>query len=482
MIKRFSFILAAWIAIAVSAAWAAERPNIVFLLTDDQTTYSLGCYGNEDVQTPNIDGLAAQGVTFDRHYNTTAICMASRASIMTGMLEYKTGCNFEHGPLLRQHWEKSYPVLLRKSGYRTAIAGKFGFLVADAVGEKGILPENDFNRWGGGPGQTAYATAKNAAMAKYAKEYPHSTLSYGAFGADFIRDEAKSESPFCLSISFKAPHRPDTPDPKFNGVYANQSFARPANYGRQYGEHFAVQSKQGRQYERFTSWNYDKDYDGVMRRYHQQIYAIDVATGMIRQALEEAGVAGNTVIVFTSDNGFFCGSHGYGSKVLPYEESSRAPLIVFDPRSKLPGGRRSSALTGNIDIAPTFQELAGLQKLENQDGRSLMPLYQKPDSMHHEMLPLINVWGPRACHSLAIVTETHKYIYWGFDKGDFEPAEEVYDLAADPLELTNLKSSGPASGIERLRQQYDSAVAHWKEQCVNYHRYKPFAEIFARKL
>ncbi|MGK0186707.1 MAG: arylsulfatase A-like enzyme [Verrucomicrobiales bacterium] len=478
MLKRLLFCIA-WVG-AVQMLEAAERPNIVFLLSDDQTTYSLGCYGNEDVQTPHLDALAADGVAFDRHYNTTAICMASRANIMTGMFEYKTGCNFEHGPLLRPHWEKSYPILLRKAGYRTAIAGKFGFVVADKVGDKGMLPEKEFDRWGGGPGQTEYATRKNLSMAAYAKEYPHSTLSYGAFGADFIKDEAKQESPFCLSISFKAPHRPVTPDPKFASVYANKKFKKPANYGRQYGEHFASQSKQGRQYERFISWDYDKDYDGVMARYHQQIYAIDVAVGMIRQALEDAGVADNTVIVFTSDNGFFCGSHGYGSKVLPYEESSRAPLIVFDPRSGLPGGRRSSALTGNVDIAPTLLDLAGLPQLPNMDGLSLMTSYQDTVAPLHDFLPLINVWGPRACHSLSVVTQTHKYIYWEYSEDGFTPTEEVYNLAADPLELSNIAGSATPSQTAALRKTYDSAVAHWKEQSVDYHRYKQYAEIFAR--
>src|SRR5210317_1651406 len=107
----------------------AERPNLVFFLTDDQSTYSLGCYGNKDVKTPHIDQLAADGMVFDNHYDTTAICMASRATVMTGMYEYKTGCNFSHGNMKPEVWKKSYPVLLREAGYMTAFAGKFGFVV-----------------------------------------------------------------------------------------------------------------------------------------------------------------------------------------------------------------------------------------------------------------------------------------------------------------------------------------------------------------
>ena len=325
----FSCLL--WVVVALQAK--DKRPNIVFLLSDDQAVRTMGCYGTPGVQTPNLDQLGADGMIFDCHYDTTAICMASRANIMTGMFEYKTGCNFEHGTMVEAHWKKSYSVLLRKAGYRTGFAGKFGFEVSKQPGGKSKwLPEDDFDRWGGGPGQTSFRTAQNMSMKAYAKKWPHATLSYGAFSQDFIADMAKSDSPFCLSISFKAPHRPVQPDPKFDHVYAGKKFSKPANYGRPSGKHFSKQSTMGRQYERFGSWNYDKDYDGVMAKYHQQIYAIDVAVGMVRDALNKHGVAYNTVIIYTSDNGFLCGSHGYGSKVLPYEEASRVPLLMFDPR------------------------------------------------------------------------------------------------------------------------------------------------------
>lgn len=459
---------------------ASARPNIIVLLTDDQTCYSLGCYGNPDVQTPNMDGLARDGVAFDNHYNTTAICMASRASIMTGMLEYKTGCNFEHGALLRQHWERSYPVMLRESGYLTAFAGKFGFEVTDQPGGKGKLPEEDFDRWGGGPGQTDYRTAKNRSMSAYAEKYPHSSRAYGAFGSDFIRDAAKGDKPFCLSISFKAPHKPATPDPVDDGVYKNKRFTKPANFGREYGEHFSKQSRQGRQFERFHSWNYSDDYDAVMATYHQQVFAVDVAIGMIREAIRDAGVEGNTVILFTSDNGFLCGSHGYGSKVLPYEEASRAPLIVVDPRQPNSGKQlRTDSLTGNIDIAPTVMDLAGLPVPENTDGGNLLPIYADPGAEIHTSLPLINVWGPRACHALAIVTRDLKYIYWSYAGDGFQATEELYDTKNDPNELTNAVKSHPELG--KMQALYDRQLIHWAGNAVPYHGYLPFAKSFVRR-
>ncbi|MDF7799228.1 sulfatase [Pontiellaceae bacterium B1224] len=471
------------VALFLVAVAHAKKPNIIYLMADDQSSYTMGCYGNADVQTPNLDRLAVDGMAFDNHYDTTAICMASRATVMTGMYEYKTGCNFDHGEMMTATWEKSYPILLREAGYMTAFAGKFGFELRDTPdGPKLELPEDDFDRWGGGPGQTSYKTAQNKSMAAYAEKYPHSTLSYGAFGRDFIEEAVKADKPFCLSISFKAPHRPVQPDPTFNDVYAGKTFKKPENYGRENGEHFSKQSKQDRQYDRFTSWGYAKKYDKVMAKYHQQIYAIDVAVGMIREALVEQGVADNTVIIYTSDNGFFCGSHGYGSKVLPYEEATRVPMIIYDPRHPDSGKeRRSDALTGNIDFAPTILKLAGLPIPGNMDGADLMELYETPDASIHESIALVNVWGKAPTHALAVVTKDMKYIHWGYAADGFEVTEELYHLNKDPLELTN-QSGNPeySAAIEKMRKAYDKHLDQWKAEAVPYNNYQVFGTVFDR--
>jgi arylsulfatase A-like enzyme len=462
---------------------AKNRPNVVFLLSDDQSAYSLGCYGNPDIKSPNVDRLAEDGMVFDNHYDTTAICMASRASVMTGMFEYKHGTNFSHGDMMLDTWKKTYPILLREAGYQTAFAGKFGFDLRESPkGKRLPLPEKDFDKWGGGPGQTNYATAKNASMKQYAKKYPHSTRSYGAFGRDFIRSSTQSDQPFCLSISFKAPHKPATPDPVDNHVYQGKTFRKPANYGRKYGEHFSKQSKQDRQYERFHSWNYSDKYDEVMAIYHQQIYAIDFAVGMIRDALKETGSDKNTVIIYTSDNGFFCGSHGYGSKVLPYEESSRVPLVVYDPRNQNSGKKlRTNALTGNVDFAPTILALAGLPVPENMDGKNLMEVYDDPKSSLHTSLPLINVWGKNPTHALGVVTEKSKYLHWGYAADGFQVTEELYDLEKDPLELTNeVNNPKHDKTIKRMRRLYDQRLTHWRKESVPYNDYQRFGLLFDR--
>ena len=371
----------------------------------------MGSYGNPDVQTPQIDRLAADGVSFDRYYTTTAICMASRATAMTGKYEYKTGCNFEHGDLLTSLWQQSYPVLLREAGYTTAFAGKFGFELRDGPeGEKLGMPEEDFDRWGGGPDQTYYQTAKNESMAAYADDYPHSTRS-------FIKGAAAGDAPFCLSISFKAPHRPTTPDPIDDDVYAGKIFEKPENYGREKGDHFSMQSRQGRQYKRFHDWHYSDDYDRVMATYYQQIYAIDVAVGMIRDALVEAGVDKNTVVIFTSDNGFFNGSHGYGSKVLPYEEASRVPMIIYDPRSAM--------------------------GVVTKDKKYLY-------------------WG-YADEGFQETEELYNLV---------EDPLELTDLTAQADSQADLKT---------MRRIYDQHLARWQEQAVAHHGYQPYGTYFDRK-
>src|SRR6056300_1762578 len=149
-----------WLTGAMLLAHAGERPNIIFFFADDQAYDTIGCYGNPDVKTPNMDRIGRSGLIFDRHYNTTAICMASRANVMAGLVEYRTGCNFMHGPMAKSIWKQSYPMQLSSAGYRTAFGGKFGFATVEDPRKGGgdnkyeNLPVDDFDFWVGGLGQT----------------------------------------------------------------------------------------------------------------------------------------------------------------------------------------------------------------------------------------------------------------------------------------------------------------------------------------
>jgi arylsulfatase A-like enzyme len=158
------------------------------------------------------------------------------------------------------------------------------------------------------------------------------------------------------------------------------------------------------------------------------------------------------------------------------------PLVVYDPRKSESHGARTRALTGSIDLAPMILELAGVKVPSDIDGVSLLPLLADPDQSVRKSLTLMNVWGPESVYSLSIMSGAWKYIYWPSTAKGMKPAEEVYNIADDPLELTNLVDDPVvAEQLASLREQYDFAVSHWSTQAVEYHNYKTLAEYFTRK-
>ncbi|OHX63804.1 sulfatase family protein [Flammeovirga pacifica] len=468
-----------------------KKPNIIFFFSDDQSYDTQKDFGNPDVKTPNLDRLAEHGLLFQRHYNTTAICMASRANVMTGQFEYKTGCNFDHGSLGTKQWSTSFPLKLKEAGYKVGFGGKFGFSVSDTNEgwkREGEVAKKDFDFWVGGTDQTKYKTAKNKYLAKYADKYPHSTRAYGAATIDFINESVKEDKPFCMSVFYKAPHRPVQPDPMFDDVYKNTVFHKLPNYGRVAGQHLTKHSRLGRQYPRFEEWGYSEDasYQEALRKYHQLIYGVDYSIGMVLEQLEALGIDDNTVIIFSSDNGYFNGSHGLGSKVLPYEEGARVPLIIYDPRHKKSNEKRNTnMITANVDIPATILDLAGVEIPEIYDGKSLLPAINTPDKPVRKSLPIIQVWGPKQTHCLTVLDEQFKYIYW-FYKDENEqlvPTEELFDIKNDPYELKNL-SHDPKhlAQLEKMRKLYDKQVQHWKSEGVKYNGYEEYETLFDRSI
>ncbi len=453
-------------------------------MADDHRAFAMGCAGDRNIRTPNIDELASKGVRFENCYATSPLCMASRATVMTGMYEYKTGCNFQTGKLSADNWSNlSYPVQLKKAGYRVAFAGKWGFpLDVSNYAEQ-------FDKWGGfaGAGQGSYVTAKNRSLAPYAKRYPHVTRALGAFGRDFIRDCAPAEKPFCLSLSFKAPHNPhNTIDPDDQKLYQDTKLPKPDNWGPEYLDKLPVQPKLGRQYLQRSEWDADH-YDDHMKHYYQLISGVDSAVGMVLEELQSQGVADNTVVIYTSDNGYFCGAHGLQGKVLPYDDASLIPLIIYDPRSHT--GQKhltSEAVAGNIDFAPTILDLAQLPIPERMDGKSLVPLIERSSEKIHESMLVIQNWG--VAHDdhtkgLAVVTEDWKYIVWCYADENVPPAEELFDLKKDPLETRNLLGESEMRPVlEKMRKLYDMHHEHWAERCVDSEDYTRHRRIFDRRI
>lgn len=466
----------------------AKRPNVVFLLTDDQRFDAAGFMGNKEIKTPNLDKLAAEGTVFDNHFNTTSICMPSRANIMTGCYEFVHGVSFGRGSMQKAHWQQTYPVLLRKNGYFTGFGGKFGF---DLNAKKGApkeerLPTREFDVWAGWPGQGTYTTAKNEHTAKYAKDYPHVTRALGAFGQDFIEAAARQDKPFCLSISFKAPHTPESYDPFFEDLYEGVTLSKPDNYGTSV-DHLAPQSRLGRQ-ARLIGPGYlsDEGYQKKLHIYYRQISGIDYAVGMIREALAEEGLADNTVILFTTDNGYFCGSHELGGKALLYEDATRAPMLIYDPRNEASHGKRVPGITAGIDIAPTILAFAGVDAPGIMNGKPLQPMLDDSETRTRKQLALHQIWNQTrddVIGAMGVVTEEYRYNYWFYANDKMPPAEELFSRKNDRYEQTNLINNPElAPVLEEMRKLYDANLEEWKTGRTENSSYPRYDTVADRRL
>lgn len=460
-------------------AITSQRPNIIFLLSDDQVAGALGCYGNREIHTPNLDKIARQGIRFTNHYNTTSISMASRCCVMTGLYEYRHGCNFLHGDLQRNFIEKSYPVLIRQAGYFIGFAGKIGFVLQD---EEFEAFESLFDQWAGGPGQTVYETKGNKGIAKYADKYPHCSRAYGAWGQDFLKAAKESGKPFCMSISFKAPHMPFSPDPIDMKLYEKDTFTRPANYGVENGRHLSKQVHTSRAATNYREWM--TAFDSVTAKYYALITGMDAAVGMILEFLESEDLANNTIIIFTSDNGYNRGSHGFGDKVIPYEEGSKSPLIIYDPRlSKKYSGKVCNAITANVDMAATILALSGVPAPGDIDGKNLLPLLTNPKGKVRDYLPLFNFWGVESAQSMAIVTPQWKYIYWYYGGNGMKPTEELFNLTNDRIEMHQLAGDmKQTSRLKAMRKLYDIQLDLIANRVFQDHGYQKYPVIFNRMI
>jgi arylsulfatase A-like enzyme len=442
--RRFSYTLAAAACSRLSAQSSGARPNIVFLLTDDQRWDSLGCMGNRVISTPNIDGLSERGVTFENHFVTSAICMTSRASIFTGQYASAHGINdFATNFTPAQH-AQTYPERMRQAGYHVGLVGKYG------VGNK--MPVDRFDYWAGFPGQGKY----------FQPDGRHLTAVMGAQSLDFL-DKAPKDKPFCLSVSFKAPHVQDEDprqflhSPETASLYVGTRFPLPETAAPEYISRLPVEVHRSEGRRRWAvRFSTPELYQESVRSYYRLITEVDTVVGRIRKQLARMGADRNTVIVFSSDNGFYLGEHGLAGKWLMHEESIRTPLIVYDPRaSARDHGRRETAMSLNIDIAPTLLDFAGVQPPPSMQGRSVRQNAPARTEWFYEHAFTAAGWIPS---TEGVRTERWKYTRYLDTKPLFE---ELYDLAADPREKQNLADQASHSQqLADLRQRWQ----HWRVQ------------------
>jgi len=449
-------LVGALLASSTLPAAEGDPPNIVFFFTDDQTSSPIGCYGDPIARTPNLDELAAGGVRFENAFVSQSICWVSRTTILTGLTGRSYGTPGNPDQAKPEAVETLYTDLLRERGYRTGFYGKW-----HAKMPKGWDRTEHFDEF--------EAIFRNP----FYKEQPDGALRHETDlivdrGIDFVKSQPK-DRPFALNLWFNACHAEDSdrrpgigqfPWPQSVADYYEDvemyppRLDDPAIFERQ-PEFFQTSITRERF---FWRWNTEKKYQANMRAYYRQVSGIDHAIGRFREALEEAGLAENTIIVYSADNGYHMGNRGFAGKWSHYEESLRVPLIVHDPR--LPEGERGRVVEAqalNLDLPSTFLDWAGAEIPGRYQGRSLEPLVQgeTPEDWRTETFHEHFAVRHRIPAFEGIRGERFKYVRY-FDHGDYE---FLHDLQEDPDELVNLAGDPEyADTLEAMRERTDARV------------------------
>ena len=485
---------------------STDQPNIIFLMTDDQRWDNIGCYGRTEFKTPNIDQLAKQGVIFDQAFDTVAICMPSRVTMMTGRhaSSHRVGFVAPNDYTLSQaDFAKSYPAILKAAGYRTGFIGKVGFTVTEKAERPSTRKEhfykqnmgNVFDFFAGAEtkpsgGLELWPEDDAALKAIYQKGRKNTTrtLQTGEAMLQFLDTQPK-DKPFCLSVSFYAVKHDRDSDmykPHYE-LFKDKEFSTPDNWVE--GDNLKL-PKVVRDNARGVRFHRERSstqplYQRLVRRFATQSYTVDQQVGLLVEKLKKTGQLKNTVIIYTSDNGRFQGSHGLFDKCLLYEEAVRAPLIVFDGRNPdTQNGRHEKALISSVDMAPTILSFARMTAPPIMQGRDFSKVFNQTQDMTkwRDAVLLENLFLAKMFHakrkpnadeinqkvidanesyrSRGVVTNDWKYfIYYEHDP----PIEELYDLRRDPQEQTNIAGNLEYSELlkqlrEKTERLYSEAV------------------------
>jgi arylsulfatase A-like enzyme len=462
----FKLMLAVWVsALAAVPAAAADRPNILFIMSDDHAAHAIGAYGSRVNETPNLDRLAREGALLRNVFATNSICTPSRATILTGQYSHINGVTvfnrFDSSRL-------TIARLLQRGGYYTGVVGKW-HLGSDPVG---------FDRWEILPGQGTYADpVLYTATREKAYKGRYVTDVITDLAIDFMEKRPR-DKPFFLMVHHKAPHRPWEPAAGYAARFAGRRIPEPVTFWDPYATRTdAIRENQQRVAadltrrdlklppppdlagaeltkwlatrpdtvtiardgstvtlagEALIRWKYQR----YMQDYLATIQSVDDGVGRLLAFLDGNGLTKNTIVVYTSDQGFFLGDHGLFDKRFMYEESLRMPFLIRWP-AVIPRGTKSDAIALNVDFAPTFLDAGGLPASTEMQGRSVLPLLRgRPPadwraSMYYRYYHDPGDHNTRAHYGLR--TRTHKLIYfWKKDQW------ELFDLTNDPVELHNL--------------------------------------------
>jgi len=470
------------------AAAGPTRPNILFVFTDDHALRAVGAYGARPNPTPHIDRLAREGMLFRHCLVTNSICGPSRAAILTGKYShlngfYQNGDRFDGG---QDHAAKR----LRAAGYQTAVVGKW-HLETDPTG---------FDYWHILPGQGVYYNPPMIDNGKRVKHSGYTTDVITGLSLDWLKTGRDPSKPFFLMLQHKAPHRPWEPSLAKLDLYENETIPEPPTLFDDYAgrevpareqdmtiartmtpgdlkletprglnpdQRKAWEAAYGPRNEAFRKadpkgadlvrWKYQR----YIKDYLRCVSSVDDGVGEVLAYLDRSGLAKNTVVVYSSDQGFYLGEHGWFDKRWAYEESLHTPLIVRWPGVTRPGGENAD-LVSNLDFAETFLEIAGVPVPPAMQGRSLVPLlrgqtpadWRRSFYYHYYEYPVPHRVRPHE----AVRTRTHKLIHF-YDQNLWE----LYDLEADPRELKSRYADPSSAGVvkglkeelQRLRALYN---------------------------
>jgi len=485
-----------------------RRPNFLFIMTDDHGYQAISCYGSRINKTPNIDRLAQDGVRFTRAFCTNSICAPSRAVMLTGKYSHLNGV-LDNG-IIFDGSQLTFPKLLRQAGYQTALFGKW-HLKSDPTG---------FDYWNILPGQGQYYNPDFIEMGFPTRRRGYATNLITDDCLDWLRTR-DAKRPFAVLLHHKAPHRNWMPDARHLSMYENTDVPLPETFFDDYATRSDAARLQtmriadvlrlatdlkvkpgskpgyespGEKADR-DAWNavyarFDEEqrkawdeaygasnesflkadlkgdalakwkYERYIKDYLRCIASVDDNVGRVLDYLDESGLAQNTMVVYTSDQGFYLGEHGWFDKRFMYEESLRMPLIVRYPEEIHAGV--SDQMVMNLDFAPSFLDYAGVPVPKDMQGRSLKSILNRNVASDWREAIYYHYYEYPAEHSVkrhyGIRTKRYKLIHFYFDID----AWELYDLEKDPHELVNLYDNPSYAltvlelreELERLRRQY----------------------------
>ena len=456
-LRFFSACLVAIFFAQILFANAASRPNIVFILMDDQRWDDLGYAGHPFVKTPNIDRIAREGVQFTRAFVTTPLCSPSRASFLTGQYAHQHGVIDNTARDALSHKLPTFFKGLHEVGYEVGFVGKWHMGLDDT-------PRPGIDYWVSIKGQGNYLDPEINNNGSRKKIPGYVTDIFSDFAVDFLK--RKHEKPFLLYVAHKAVH-PDLqqaadgtlsdpsagkfiPAERHKNLYANAPIPRRPNFGKSPDDKPALARKIGKLPPLGPNTGTD---DETIRNRLRMVTAVDEGIGRMLKVLEDAKQLDHTLIIFTSDEGYFYGEHGLSvERRLAYEESARIPIAMRYPKL-IQAGSAINEMVLNIDLAPTLLEIGGAKIPKEIAGRSLVPLLLGKKIPWRKTF-LIEYWTDKVFPRVekmgyqAVRSENWKYIHYV----DLAGMNELYDLKNDPYEMTNVIRAASAQNALKYLQ------------------------------